>query len=48
MRDAIISRKRGEIFNKIELAMNVGGGGLMTSRYAIVIYRPRKKEGMHK
>ncbi len=42
MHDAIISRKRGEIFNKIELAVNVGG--LVTSKYAIVIYRPRKRE----
>jgi hypothetical protein len=42
MRDAIISRKRGEIFNKIESIVNVGG--LVTSKYAIVIYRARKKE----
>jgi hypothetical protein len=33
MRDAIISKKKGEIFDKIELAMNVGGG-LVTSKYA--------------
>jgi hypothetical protein len=25
MHDTIISRKRGEIFNKIKLAVNVGG-----------------------
>jgi hypothetical protein len=24
------------------------GGGLVTSRYVIVIYRPRKRKGMHK
>jgi len=46
MHDAIISRKRGKIFNKIESAMKVGG--LVTSRYAIVIYRLRKRKGMHK
>jgi len=47
MRDAIISRKRGKIFNKIKLAMKVGGG-LVTSKYAIVIYRPKKRKGMCK
>jgi hypothetical protein len=47
MRNAIISRKRGKIFNKIKSAMKVGGG-LVTSRYAIVIYRPKKKKGMRK
>jgi hypothetical protein len=46
MCDAIISRKKGEIFNKIELTVNVGG--LVTSKYVIIIYRPRKREETHK
>jgi len=46
MRDAIISRKRGKIFNKIKSEMKVGG--LVTSKYAIVIYKPRKRKGMCK
>jgi hypothetical protein len=46
MRDAIISRKRGETFNKIELVVNVRG--LVISKYTIIIYRPRKKEEMRK
>jgi hypothetical protein len=46
MHDTIISRKKGEIFNQIKLAMNVGG--FVTSKYVIVIYRPRKREDMRK
>jgi hypothetical protein len=46
MRDTIISRKRKEILNKIELAVNVGG--FVTSKYAIIIYRPRKREETRK
>jgi hypothetical protein len=44
--DAIISKKIKEIFNQIESAMNVWG--LVTSKYAIVIYKPRKREEMRK
>jgi hypothetical protein len=46
MCDAIISRKRGKIFNKIKSTMKVRG--LVTSRYAIIIYKPMKRNGMHK
>jgi hypothetical protein len=38
--DVIISRKRGKVFDKFKLIMKVGG--LVTSNYVIVIYRPRK------
>jgi hypothetical protein len=46
MCEAIFTRKRGKIFYKIKSIMKVGG--LVTSKYAIVIYRPRKKKGMRK
>jgi hypothetical protein len=44
--DAIISREKEEIFNQIELTMNVWG--LVTSKCAITIYRPREREKRRK
>jgi len=44
----MITRKKGKkkIFNKIESTMKVGE--IVASRYAVIIYRPRKTKGRHK
>ncbi len=40
VRNAIFTREKRKIFNKVKLIMKVGG--LVTSNYTIVIYRPKK------
>jgi hypothetical protein len=42
VRNAILSRKRGKIFNKIE---QWRWGGLVTLSFAVMIYRPKKGKG---
>jgi hypothetical protein len=42
----MITRKRVKIFNKIKSTMKVGE--IVASRYAIIIYRPRKTKGGRK
>jgi hypothetical protein len=44
--DAIISRKKKKKINQIKSAMNVWG--IVTSKYVIIIYWPRKREEMRK
>jgi hypothetical protein len=46
MHDAMITRKIVKIFNKIESTMKVGE--IVASKYAIIIYRPRKTKGGRK